>query len=74
MRYKYYIRLNINGKLMTQTLKNWARDNKLEFPRYGFTNNTTDIPTTHEIQNHLIKVHNFKRLVEGMNVYLERKE
>lgn len=73
MRYKYFIRLIKNGKLITQTLKDWARDNQHEFPKFGFTNNTSDIPTTHEIQDHLIRNHNFNRVVEGMNIYLERK-
>jgi len=72
MNHKYFIKLIVNGKLVTKTLKNWARENQTEFPKFGFKNNTSDIPTTHEIEKHLIQEHNFKRVLEGNYVYLCR--
>ena len=72
MNYKYFIKLFANGKLVSKTLKNWARENQTEFPKFTFKNNTSDIPTTHAIEKHLIKEHNFKRVVEGNCVFLCR--
>jgi len=72
MNKKYFIKLDINGEVLTKTLKDWARENHKEFPKFGFKNNTNDIPTTQAIVKHLIKELNFKRVVEGKVVYLVR--
>jgi hypothetical protein len=72
MNNKYFIKLDINGEILTKTLKDWARENQSEFPKFGFKNNTSDIPTTHAIEKHLLKELNFKRVVEGKIVYLVR--
>ena len=72
MNKKYFIKFDINGEVFTKTLRNWARENQKEFPKFGFKNNTSDIPTTQAIETHLIKELNFKRVVEGKVVYLVR--
>jgi hypothetical protein len=72
MNKKYFIKLDINGEVLTKTLKDWARENQKEFPKFEFKNNTSDIPTTQAIETHLIKELNFKRIVEGKVVYLVR--
>ena len=72
MNNKYFIQLDINGEILTKTLKDWARENQKEFLKFGFKNNTSDIPTTQAIEKHLIKELNFKRVVEGKVVYLVR--
>jgi hypothetical protein len=72
MNNKYFIKLNINGKILTKTLKDWARENQSEFPKFTFKNNTSDIPTTQAIEKHLLQELNFKRVVEGKIVYIVR--
>lgn len=72
MNYKYFIRLKVNNNYITQSLKDWARNNQKEFPQYGFTNNSIDIPTTHQIRDYLIKECNYKQSIEGNMIYLVR--
>ncbi len=58
---KHFIEITLKDNLFIRmTLKDWARDNQHEFPKFGFTNNTWDIPTTHKIRDLLISKYNYQ--------------
>lgn len=70
---KHVVIYHNNSQRVKTTPKDWARDNKNCFPNYGFTNNTNDIPITHEIVRYLIQECKFTSIVEGNFVITERK-
>ncbi len=58
---KHFIEINLpQNESRITSLKNWARENQNEFPRFGFTNNTWDIPTTYKIRDLLISKYNYQ--------------
>ncbi len=71
---KHFIEIFLRDKNLFKrmTLKDWARENQHEFPRFGFTNNTWDIPTTHQIRNLLTSNYNYQIFIESNMVILRR--
>jgi hypothetical protein len=70
---KHFIEITLKENLFKRmTLKDWARANQHEFPRFRFTNNTWDIPITHQIRNLLISKYNYRIFIENNMVILRR--
>jgi len=67
---RHFLETLSGGKLTRTKLKDWARENQKEFPRYSFTNNSSDIPTTHEIRDLLIKKFNLIMFEEPDTIIL----
>lgn len=64
MNRKHFIIYYHDNKLIQTTPKNWARNNKKEFPKHNFED-SDNTPTTEAIENYLINQYGFKILADS---------
>lgn len=76
---KHFIRLHRvdqstgKKKFHDVTLKDWSRENQHFFPRFGFTNSQSDIPTTHQIRDFL-RSSGFRQFEENARIILTHED
>jgi len=66
----FYIEYYLNRNIHRQRLRRWANENQQIFPEFGFTNTTSDFPTTHAIAYRLENRFDFEAVQRGNEVIL----